>query len=177
MRLTLIAALTWPGRVIGRENRIPWHLAEDLKRFKALTSGHPVVMGRNTWESLPFKLPGRFNLVVSSRPLETLAKPKGALPDAVAESLEAAVERARSEAGGEDVFVIGGARLYAAALPLAERLVLTLVHRPFEGDVLFPAWNAQDWRETHREIRGADEGAGFAYEFLELHRTRSKGAS
>jgi dihydrofolate reductase len=171
--LTLIAALTWPGRVIGKDNTIPWKLSEDLKRFKALTLGHPVIMGRKTWDSLPFKLPGRSNLVLS-RSIGDIAGPKAVAPDLVCTSLDAALTLAAQEPGGEAVFVIGGASVYAEALPRADRLALTLVHHPFEGSVLFPAFDPKEWTEVFR-LRQVERGSpSFAYEFVDLIRPQGE---
>jgi dihydrofolate reductase len=172
--LALIAALTWPERVIGKDNAVPWKLSADLKRFKELTLGHPVLMGRRTWESLPFKLPGRANLVLTRRPDQALAA-KDAGPDGVSDSLDKALALAAKAPGGKTVFVIGGASLYAEALPRADRLVLTLIHHPFEGDVLFPAFDPRDWNEAFRQRYLAQGKQAFDYEFLDLDRIRPLG--
>lgn len=159
--LTLIAAVARNG-VIGIDNRLPWRLPADLKRFKALTLGHAVIMGRKTWESLPagFRpLPGRRNIVVTR---DAGYHAKGA---AVATSLPGAVAAAES---GE-AFVIGGAELYAAALPLADRLQLTEIDAAFEGDTWFPAIDPRHWRETARETH--HDAAGFGYAFVTYRRS------
>ena len=140
--LSLIAAIARNG-VIGIDNRLPWHLPADLKHFKALTTGHAVIMGRKTWESLPAKfrpLPGRRNIVVTRN---AAFRAEGAL---VAGSLAAAVALAESS----EAFIIGGAELYAAALPLADRLCLTEIDADFEGDTRFPAVDPKRWREASR---------------------------
>lgn len=166
MTLTLIAALSWPGRVIGAQGKLPWKLSADLKRFKALTLGHPVVMGRKTWDSLPFPLPGRSNVVVSrSLAPGPLLHQSGELI-MVAPGLEAALDMAEACPGGEEAFVIGGGELYAQALPLADKLKLTLVHHDFQGDAHFPDIDFGTWRETARE-RATSE-AGWDYEFVDL---------
>ena len=154
--LTLLAAVARNG-VIGIDNRLPWHLPADLKHFKALTLGHTVIMGRKTWESLPAKfrpLPGRRNIVVTR---DSNYHAEGAV---VALSLPAAI----AAAGSGEAFVIGGAELYAAALPLADRLQLTEIDAAFEGDTWFPSIDPHDWRETARETH-RDE-AGFDYAFV-----------
>ncbi|KAF0166534.1 MAG: dihydrofolate reductase [Rhodocyclaceae bacterium] len=154
--LTLIAAVARNG-VIGIDNRLPWHLPADLKHFKALTLGNTVIMGRKTWESLPTSfrpLPGRRNIVVTR---DGSYRAEGAV---VAPSLPAAIAAAES---GE-AFVIGGAELYAVALPLADRLQLTEIDAAFEGDTHFPAIDPHHWRETARETH-RDE-AGFDYAFV-----------
>ena len=153
--LTLIAAVARDG-VIGIGNRLPWHLPADLGHFKALTTGHAVIMGRKTWESLPARfrpLPGRRNIVVTR---DTAYRAEGAM---VANSLPAAIEAA----DGGEAFVIGGAELYAAALPLADRLQLTEIDARFAGDTWFPAVDPGLWREAAREAHCGDEGFDYAF--------------
>jgi dihydrofolate reductase len=157
-RLTIIAAVAANG-IIGKDNRMPWHLPEDLKRFKSLTMGHPMIMGRKTWESLPGRLPGRPHIVVSRNPGYQAA---GAT---VVPSLAAAVAAA-GDAG--EVFVIGGAELYAQALAAADRLQLTEIAADFAGDAHFPAYDRAAWRETAREAHRAE--AGFDYVFVTYER-------
>ena len=154
--LALIAACA-RGGVIGIENRLPWHLPEDMKFFRETTRGKPVIMGRKTWESLPaaFRpLPGRVNIVVSRNPA---FEAPGA---SVVASLEAAVAAAGD---AETAFVIGGAELYRQALPLADRLVLTEIDQPYEGDAFFPDFDRSLWHETAREPRVAESGLPFAF--------------
>jgi dihydrofolate reductase len=148
--LAVIAAVG-PGGVIGKAGALPWHLPEDLKRFKALTLGHAVVMGRRTHQSIGRPLPGRRNLVVSRQPGAAFAGCE-AVP-----TLAAAVA---AVAGDSLPFVIGGAELYAEALPLASHLFLTEVALPAEGDVYFPRFTAADWEEVRREP-GATPGVTF----------------
>ncbi|MCL7462153.1 dihydrofolate reductase [Pseudomonas sp. NW5] len=147
--LALIAALA-DNRVIGIDNRLPWHLPADLKHFKALTLGKPVIMGRKTWDSLGRPLPGRLNLVVSRQ--------SGLVLDGaeVFTSLEAALARAEAwahEQGARELMLIGGGELYAQGLAQAQRLYLTRVHLAPPGDAFFPAFEAGDWQciasETH----------------------------
>jgi dihydrofolate reductase len=167
--LVLIAALTWPGRVIGKNFAIPWKISEDLKRFKALTMGHPVVMGRHTWESLPFKLQGRTNLVLSRHPHGVINE-RGSAPDGQFESLDQALEQAAKAHGGDTVFVIGGSQIYEEAYPRADRLLLTLVHHHFDGDVYFPEFDLGHWTETSRERLSHKGSPSFDYEFVDLKR-------
>lgn len=157
-RLTLIAAVARNG-IIGRANRLPWHLPEDLKHFKALTMGRPMIMGRKTWESLPGRLPGRPHLVVSGNPG---FRAEGA---AVFPSLTAALAAAGPT---DEVFVIGGATLYAEALPLADRLQLTELDADFAGDTRFPEYDRTHWREAARDRQRAT--AGFDYAFVTYER-------
>ena len=172
MALTIIAALGWPGRVIGQDNKLPWHIPEDLQRFKALTSGHPVLMGRKTWDSLPFKLPGRSNLVLSHS-AAVAPKAKGGAPDGVFAGLDAALAAAAKLPGADQVFVMGGAQVYALALPKAQRLALTLVRHPFTGDAFFPPLNFGRWQERGREQRRADGPPAFDFDFVEYQRKPS----
>lgn len=153
-RVTLIAAVSANG-VIGAGGRMPWHLPSDLKFFRAQTMGRPVVMGRRTWESIGRPLPGRENVVVSRSPA---FRPAGAI---VVPSLEAAIAHC---SGADEVFVIGGGELYRAALQVAGRIVLTEIHRAFEGDVRFPEFDRAQWIEARRE-RHAPEGE-LAYDFV-----------
>ncbi len=139
--LCLIAALA-DNRVIGRDNQLPWHLPADLKHFKAMTLGKPIIMGRKTWDSLGRPLPGRLNLVVSRQAALTL---EGA---EVFPSLEAALVRAEEWARAEDadeLMLIGGAQLYEQGLALAQRLYLTRVALSPEGDAWFPAFDEAAW--------------------------------
>jgi dihydrofolate reductase len=156
-RIYLVAAVAANG-VIGAGGRIPWHLPEDLKHFRSLTLGHAVIMGRRTWESLGKPLPGRENIVVTRRPGY---EAPGAC---VAASLEAALALCRGE---PVVFVIGGAELYAAALPLAHGLVLTEIQRDYEGDVRFPEWDRACWRETQRKPQTGADGLRFDFVLYE----------
>ena len=156
-RVSLIAALA-RNRVIGRNNAMPWHLPADLKRFKALTLGHPVIMGRKTWDSilatLGKPLPGRTSIVLTR-------KPGAALPGAtVVDSMAAAIAAAGTV---NEVCVIGGAEIYALALPLADRLHLTQIDADVEGDTFFPAFSDGAFVETSREAGPAH--ADWQYEF------------
>ena len=156
-KIYLVAAVASNG-VIGRNGQLPWHLPEDLKHFKRLTLGHPVIMGRRTWESLPGALPGRDNVVVTS---QAGYEAPGA---AVASSLEAAV----ALCVGEPVaFVIGGSRLFAESLPIAAGLVMTEIHRDFEGDTRFPDYDRSRWRESQRERHVAADGMAFDFVLYE----------
>jgi dihydrofolate reductase len=142
--VTIILARADNG-VIGAGGTLPWHLPEDLKRFKALTLGKPIIMGRKTWDSLPRKpLPGRTNIVVSRDPAFAAA---GA---GIAHSFAEALAKAEAE-NPPEIMVIGGAELFAAALPLARCIYLTEIHACPEGDVTLPPFSPEEWRETARE--------------------------
>ena len=151
--VSLVAALA-RGRVIGIENRLPWHLPEDLQRFKRLTMGAPVIMGRNTRESIGRPLPGRRNIVVTRQPQ---AAWNGC---SVAHSLDEALALA---ADAPEVFVIGGAELYAQALPRADRLYLTFIDADVSGDAFFPELDPAAWREIAREPGISASGLGYAF--------------
>jgi dihydrofolate reductase len=156
-RIYLIAAVASNG-VIGAGGQLPWHLAEDLRHFKKLTLGHPIVMGRKTWASLGKALPGRENIVVTGSPGY---EAPGA---AVASSLSGALALC---AGEELVFIIGGHRLFAESLPLASGLVLTEIKRDYEGDTWFPEFDRSDWREAQREAHTAANGMRFDFVLYE----------
>ena len=162
MRLALIVAAAENG-VIGRDNKLPWHLPEDLGYFKRVTMGKPIVMGRKTYESIGRPLPGRTNIVITRNP-EWQAEGVRALPD-----LEAALALAEEIAlidGAEELMVIGGAEIYAAALPLAERLYLTRVHADVPGDAWLPDIDWSQWQELGRERHSASEANPYDYSFL-----------
>lgn len=161
--LALIAAVARNG-VIGLHGRLPWRLPDDLRHFRALTSGHAIVMGRKTWDSIGKPLPERQNIVVSRR--RDFAAP-GCV---VAHTLPEAIGLA---AMPSPVFIIGGEAVYRDALPLADLLFLTEIHRDFTGDARFPDFDRTQWRETSREPRRLDGDAGFAYDFASYARVRS----
>ncbi|HEY3325564.1 MAG TPA: dihydrofolate reductase [Novimethylophilus sp.] len=152
-QLSVIAALA-RNRVIGRGNALPWHLPEDLRHFKALTMGHPIVMGRKTYESLGRLLPGRTTVIVSRN--RDYAVP-GAL---VVESLQQALETCRNE---QEIFIVGGAELYKEAMPMADRLYLTEIDAEFEGDAYFPEFARTRWREVSRQPHIGANGLSFSY--------------
>ena len=156
-RVYLVAAVAANG-IIGANGRLPWHLPEDLKHFKALTLGHPVIMGRKTWESLGTALPGRENIVVTRAPGYEAA---GA---SVASSLGGALALC---AGEPRVFVIGGGELYDEALPVADGLVLTEIQRDFAGDARFPRFDRSAWRETQRKPQTGADGLRFDFVLYE----------
>lgn len=144
MSLALIAAVA-QNNCIGAKNQLPWYIPEDLKHFKKITNGKAVLMGRNTWLSLPEKfrpLPNRKNIIVSKNMLEGL--PPGAV---CYTDLEAAV----ADHASEDLFVIGGGMMYAQTIDRADVLYITEVHRVVDGDIFFPAINKNKWREVERE--------------------------
>ncbi len=147
--------------VIGAHGALPWRLPADLRRFRALTMGKPVLMGRKTQESIGRALPGRANIVMSRNPALSIA---GCI---VVPSMEAALAWAR---GCEEIMVIGGSRVYAAALPLAERMYLTEIHAEVDGDTYFPRYDRRDWIEQSRQDFPADEIHRVAHSFTVLKR-------
>jgi len=154
--------------VIGRANALPWHLPNDLKRFKALTTGHSIVMGRRTFESIGRALPGRRTIVITRNP-------DFSAPDVeLARSLDAALELT---AGEDEVFVVGGAELYRAALPRADRLYLTLVHAEVRGDVRFPAWDPASWQLVEFVRFTTDQRHAYPYSFRRYERRAQRGPS
>ena len=153
----LVAAVAANG-IIGAGGKLPWQLPGELQHFKRLTMGHPIIMGRRTWESLGRALPGRENIVVTTTPGY---EAPGA---AVASSLDAALALCFDE---PVAFVIGGTRLFEAALPLARGMVLTEIQRDYKGDTFFPAWDRSLWRETQREAHAAPDGTRFDYVLYE----------
>ena len=156
-KVYLVAAVASNG-VIGRDGQLPWQLPEDLKHFKRLTLGHPIIMGRRTWESLRGPLPGRENIVVTGTPGYQAS---GAT---VARSLQAAL----AFCAGESVaFVIGGQQLFADSLPLAAGLVMTEIHKDFAGDTWFPSYDRSKWHETQREPHTAADGTRFDFVLYE----------
>jgi dihydrofolate reductase len=158
--ITLVAAFD-RKRAIGRDGGLPWHLPDDLKRFKALTLGKPILMGRKTAHSLKGALPGRENLVLSRG--RTAVHPGMSVVD----SLDTALERA----GTRELMVIGGGEIYALALPRAARMHLTLVDtEAAAADAWFPPYRPADWRETARTGHEADARHAFAFEFVDLER-------
>lgn len=149
------------NRVIGRGNRLPWHLPADLAHFKELTLNKPIVMGRRTWESLPGLLPKRTHIVVTRDPFYR------AEDCILVGSPEAAVAAAGS---APEVMVVGGAKLYREMLPMARRMYLTLVEAVLEGDVFFPEWDSARWHEIARVERRRDERNPYDLTFVTLER-------
>ena len=142
--------------VIGRDGQLPWHLPDELRRFKAITLGHAIIMGRVTYESIGKPLPGRRNIVLS---LDPEYHAEGA---EVVRSLDEAITAATD---GERLFVIGGAALFAEALPIADRVYLTRVHAAVAGDASFPRLDEQRWRLVSEEHHPADSEHRFAFSF------------
>jgi dihydrofolate reductase len=160
MSVSVIVAMAEQG-VIGRAGALPWHLPDDLRRFKQITMGHAIVMGRKTYESIGRPLPGRNNIVVTATP--------GYLASGCVcvDSLVGAIAAAGND---PEVMVIGGHALYQAALPLASRMYLTEIHAGIDGDVYFPAFDRSEWREITREFHPQDATHAHDFSFVVLDR-------
>jgi dihydrofolate reductase len=165
-RLSILVAMA-QNRVIGKGNALPWRLPSDLKRFKALTMGHPIVMGRKTYESIGKPLPGRTCIIVTR---QSGYEVEGAIVvDSVAEALGACYKKTTSDTEAES-FIIGGTEIFRQTLPLCDRLYITEIQRDFDGDVLFPVFNHDEWREISREKYHLGEDNGLEYDFIVLDR-------
>jgi len=154
-RISIIVARARNG-VIGKQGALPWHLPEDLAHFKATTTGHAIIMGRKTWDSIGRPLPKRRNIVVTRNPDWSAAGAEraGSLTEAVA------------LAAGDEVFIIGGAQLYDEALGMADKLIVTEIEADFEGDTWLPAPDRQLWRECSRETHRSSGPEVFDYAFV-----------
>lgn len=160
MRISVIAAMS-ENRVIGQDKKMPWHLPADLRHFKEVTMGKPILMGRTTHESIGTVLPGRCNIVITRDP--TYQAPGCVVVYTIEDALFAA-------SYSQEIFVIGGEKLYRTMLPRAHRLYLTLVHQQFEGDTFFPEVNFSDWIEATRVDHQPDDKNPYAYSFLTLNK-------
>lgn len=180
--VSVIVAVARNG-VIGAGNQLIWHIGEDLKRFKAITSGHPVVMGRKTFESLGRPLPNRTNVVVTRNagysPEKALAGTLGgalaAGTGATGASSEVAVASSLEEAiamfpPSEEIFIIGGGEIYRQAMPLADRFYPTVVEADYDGDTFYPEWNRDEWIEESRESHPRGEKFDKPFTFIDYRR-------
>ncbi|EIC28358.1 MULTISPECIES: dihydrofolate reductase [Methylomicrobium] len=164
MKISLIVAMA-SNRAIGLNNQMPWHLSADLKHFKKITMGSPILMGRKTFESIGRPLPGRTNIILTRNPAYA---PEGCV---VARDLETAIRTGCRDHG--EIFVAGGSDLYEALLPRAETIYLTKIGKAFPGDTFFPELDMSEWMETEREDVEDDAAAGFRYSFLRLDRIKT----
>jgi len=167
MKISLVWAMA-QNRVIGRNNQLPWYLPEDLKYFKRITLGKPVIMGRKTFDSIGKPLPGRTNIVVTRNRDWSFEGVR------TVDSLEAARELCENQAivdGTEEAMIIGGAEIYRQAMPLADRLYLTEVHADVEGDATFPEFDRSQWQEIAREDFEASGPNPYNYSFIILEKT------
>lgn len=162
MELTIIVAAA-ENDVIGRDGALPWHLPGDLRHFKRVTMGKPIIMGRKTHESIGRALPGRTNIVISRQ------SDYSADACHVVHTLDEALGQAADE-GATEAMVIGGAALYAESLPRTDRILLTRVHASLDGDVRFPQLDPASWQVVAVERHDADEAHAYPYSFMELVR-------
>jgi dihydrofolate reductase len=158
MKISIIAAIAANG-TIGKNNKLIWHLPADLKHFRELTLGKPIIMGRKTFEAIGKPLPGRRNIIISRDPLRSCPTCD------FYPSLEKALA---ATSNCQEVMIIGGADIYKLALPIAQKMYLTLVHHEFAGDTHFPKWNKEDWEEIERTDFTADEKNNYAFSFVTL---------
>ena len=152
------------NRLIGRDNDLPWRLPDDMRWFREQTMGKPCIMGRKTYDSLPVRfrpLPGRLNIVVTRNP--DYEAPGAVIVHSIEDALDAAGEV-------EEVIIVGGAVLFRRLMPVVDRLYLTKVHDAAKGDVYFPAFDMDEWRETYRQDHPADDRHAFAFTWLILDR-------
>ncbi|MDP1774438.1 MAG: dihydrofolate reductase [Methylobacter sp.] len=162
MKISLIVAMA-SNRAIGLNNQMPWHLSADLKKFKKITMGAPILMGRKTYESIGRPLPGRTNIIISRNP--SYSQPGCLVFNDIDQALA-------SCADAKEVFVIGGSDFYQAMLPVADTLYLTLIHQEFPGDTFFPEIDAEQWIEVEREDIQDDPDVAFSYSFLKLEKRK-----
>ena len=160
MLISIIVAVSENG-AIGKDNELIWRLPDDLKRFKSITLGHPMIMGRKTYDSIGRPLPGRTSIVISRNLSLSI---EGVL---LVHDLEEAIEKARLT-GTDEVFIIGGGNVYQQALPIADKIYLTEVHTVVEGDTFFKITKKDDWKETLRTQHAEDERHFFPFDFVEL---------
>jgi dihydrofolate reductase len=153
------------NRVIGRNNALPWQLPPDLKRFKQLTMGHHIVMGRKTYESIGRPLPGRTSVIITRQP--DYQVPGAIVVASIDQALKVCSEGKEVD---QEIFVIGGAQIYRQSLGLCQRIYITEIQQEFDGDTLFPELNQQEWREISREKYRLNDGDGLEYHFVVLDR-------
>jgi dihydrofolate reductase len=158
--LSIIVAIG-ENRVIGKNNQLIWHLPADLKRFKQLTMGHAMIMGRKTFESIGKALPGRTTIII------TRDKHYSKADCLIADSLSNALELCKDD---NEVFIIGGAQIFEQAIPLTDKIYLTQIHRSFDGDVFFPALDDHQWKVVSKEDHQADEKNKYDYSFIDYTR-------
>jgi dihydrofolate reductase len=159
--ISLIVAIA-ENNAIGKDNELLWHIPDDLKRFKKLTSGHCVIMGKRTWNSLPVRpLPGRTNIVLTDNPSECFDC------GLTAYSIEDALQKCNHD---NEIFIIGGGTVYNQFLKIADRLYITHVHKNFEADTFFPLIDPVIWEDIEREEHESDPGTDFSYTYVTYQR-------
>ncbi len=162
MKLSLIVAMA-TNRAIGLNNKMPWHLSADLKKFKQITMGSPILMGRKTYESIGRPLPGRSNIIISRNP--DYQQPGCTVFNSIDQAIASCQQY-------DEVFIIGGATFYQATLALADKLYLTEINKSFAADTFFPAINKNEWTEVAREDISDDESVDFCYSFITLEKNQ-----
>ena len=162
--LSLLVAMS-KNRVIGKNNQLPWHLPEDLKHFKALTMGHPIIMGRKTYESIGKVLPGRTNIIVTRQ--KNYVIPSAIVVDSIQSAFAAGLEENSAK---NEAFVIGGEEIFHQALTFSQRIYLTEIQKTFDGDTFFPSLNSQEWREAERTIHFSEGIEQLEYHLVILDR-------
>ena len=159
MIISIVVAIA-ENHAIGKDNKLLWYLPNDLKHFKTITSGHTVIMGRKTYDSVGKPLPNRRNIIITRQQIDIQGCE-------VVNSLEEAIALCKTE---EEVFIVGGAEIYRQAMAITNKIYLTIVHQNFEGDTYFPDIDENIWIETEREDHDPDEKNKFAYSFITLER-------
>jgi dihydrofolate reductase len=162
MNLSIIVALS-ENNVVGINNQLPWHLSADLKRVKALTMGHHLIMGRKTFESIGKPLPGRTNVII------TRNNNYHADGITVVSSLNEALEKAKDD---NEAFIFGGGEIFREALPVVNKIYMTRIHQNFEGDTRFPELNPEEWKVISRQDFNSDEKNNYNYSFIDLIRIK-----
>ena len=168
--ISAIVAMT-ENRVIGKNNRLPWRLPADLQHFKTITMGHPILMGRKTYESIGKPLPGRMNIIMTRN--RHFNAPGCLLVSSLAEATQQAAKvdnATNSLKTKQEIFLIGGAEIYRQLLPFTEKIYLTLIHHAMTGDTYFPALNQDEWKEIERVSYPADQDNVYPYSFIILQR-------
>ena len=158
--MKIMIAAASENNALGKNNKIVWHLPDDFKRFKKLTTGHAIIMGRKTFESFDKPLPNRTHIIIT-RQINYVPK-EYSEPCIVVDSMEEALKIASND---EDVFVIGGGEIYNLGMPFADKIELTRVHANFEADAFFPEINQNDWQLTEEEFHPKDEKHGYSFSF------------
>ena len=165
MSISIIAAIG-ENRELGYKGEIPWYIKDDFKRFKELTLGHPVIMGRKTYESIGKPLSGRTNIVISHQPSPPRFNTSGVLKSVWTASLERAIEIAQQQTGSNEIFIIGGGQIYKQAIKYANKLYLTIIKKSFKADTYFP-----DYSQFNKVIfKQTKESQGYKYTFIELEK-------
>ncbi|PJJ79602.1 dihydrofolate reductase [Mucilaginibacter auburnensis] len=159
MTITIVVAIA-QNHAIGKDNKLLWHLPNDLKHFKNITTGGTVIMGRKTYDSVGKPLPNRRNIIITRQKINI----EGC---EVVNSLDEAVDLCKTE---QEVFIVGGAEIYKMAMPVTDRIYLTIVHHDFDADTYFPEIEGNNWTETEREDHQSDEKHKYAYSFITLER-------